>query len=108
MPNRAMTSAMRLSSPGIRPGGALGPARLRRLQQRRDGQGQLAARLRLGVRAPREIQNARRIIGRGPGWVERLRAAVNRGEILPAIAAALVAPGLAVSALPTPSSSAAD
>jgi hypothetical protein len=41
--------------------------------------------------APREdIQNARRIIGEGPGWVDRLDVAVKRGVILPAVAAAIL------------------
>jgi len=40
--------------------------------------------------APRaDIQNARRIIGEGPGWIDRLEAAVKKGAILPAAAAAL-------------------
>jgi hypothetical protein len=38
-----------------------------------------------------DIQNARKIIGDGPGWIGRLRVAVRRKEILPAIATALVA-----------------
>jgi hypothetical protein len=39
--------------------------------------------------APREdIQNARRIIGEGPGWIDRLEAALKSGAIaLPAVAA---------------------
>jgi hypothetical protein len=40
--------------------------------------------------APREdIQNARRVIGEGPGWVDRLEAALKAGAILPAVAAAI-------------------
>jgi hypothetical protein len=40
--------------------------------------------------APREdIQNARRIIGDGPGWVDRIEAALKKGAILPATAAAI-------------------
>lgn len=38
-----------------------------------------------------DIQNARKIIGEGPGWIGRLRMAVRRKEILPAIATALIA-----------------
>jgi hypothetical protein len=42
--------------------------------------------------APREdIQNARRIIASGPGWVDRLEAALKAGAILPAVAAAIYA-----------------
>jgi hypothetical protein len=41
--------------------------------------------------APKEdIQNARRIIGDGPGWVDRLEAALKAGVILPSVAAAIV------------------
>lgn len=32
-----------------------------------------------------DIQNARKIIGEGPGWVGRLKAAVKKGAILPAV-----------------------
>jgi hypothetical protein len=35
------------------------------------------------------LQNARRIIGNGPGWVDRIEAALNNGTILPAVAAAI-------------------
>jgi hypothetical protein len=42
--------------------------------------------------APREdIQNARKIIASGPGWVDRLEAALKAGAILPAVAAAIYA-----------------
>jgi hypothetical protein len=41
--------------------------------------------------APKEdIQNARRIIGEGPGWVDRLESALKAGAILPAVAAAIL------------------
>jgi hypothetical protein len=41
--------------------------------------------------APREdIQNARQIIGEGLGWVDRLEAALKKGAILPAAAAAVL------------------
>ena len=41
--------------------------------------------------APREdIQNARRIIGEGPGWVDRLEADLKAGAILPAAAVAIL------------------
>ena len=40
--------------------------------------------------APKEdVQNARRIIGDGPGWMDRLEAALKAGVILPATAAAI-------------------
>jgi hypothetical protein len=48
----------------------------------------------LGVSAPRDIQNARRIISGGRGWVDRLREALARGEVLPALAAPLLAAAL--------------
>jgi len=42
--------------------------------------------------APREdIENARKIIGEGTGWVDRIEAALKSGAILPATAAALFA-----------------
>ena len=47
----------------------------------------LAARLG-GTRE--DVQNARRIIGEGPGFLGRLRAAVGAGVVLPAIAAFVV------------------
>ena len=39
-----------------------------------------------------DIQRSRRIIGEGPGWVDRLEQALKDGVILPAIGAALLAP----------------
>ena len=46
--------------------------------------------------APREdIQNARRIISSGPGWVDRLEEALKAGAILPAVAAAIYAGAMA-------------
>jgi hypothetical protein len=42
-----------------------------------------------------DIQNLRQIIGEGPGWVDRLEAAIKAGAILPAVAAAFFAAGLA-------------
>jgi hypothetical protein len=45
--------------------------------------------------APREdIQNARRIIGDGPGWVDRLEAALKAGAVLPAAVAAIYSAAL--------------
>jgi hypothetical protein len=38
-----------------------------------------------------DIQNARRIIGEGPGWVDRLKEALARGELLPAVALPILA-----------------
>jgi len=38
-----------------------------------------------------DIQNARRIIGEGPGWVDRLSRALDAGALLPGVAAAVVA-----------------
>jgi hypothetical protein len=38
-----------------------------------------------------DIQNAHRIIGEGPGWVDRLEAALKSGVLLPALAAAVIA-----------------
>ena len=38
-----------------------------------------------------DIQNARRIIGEGPGWVDRLSRALTEGALLPGVAAAVVA-----------------
>jgi hypothetical protein len=46
----------------------------------------------LGLPSRRDVENMRRIIGEGPGWVDRLRAAYARGEYLPA--AMLAALGL--------------
>lgn len=41
--------------------------------------------------APREdIQNARRIIGQGPGWIDRLDSALKSGAVLPATAVAVM------------------
>jgi hypothetical protein len=37
-----------------------------------------------------DIQNARRIIGDGPGWVDRMEEALKKGAILPAAAAAIL------------------
>jgi hypothetical protein len=55
---------------------------------------EIAAAHGLPMRA--DIQNMRRIIGDGPGWVERLKAAYARGEHLPV--AALAALGLGAAA----------
>lgn len=41
-----------------------------------------------------DIQNARRIIGEGPGWIDRLEKALARGELLPAVGAAIILPQL--------------
>jgi hypothetical protein len=38
------------------------------------------------------IDNARKIIGEGPGWIDRLEAALKNGTVLPAIAATLLSP----------------
>lgn len=53
-----------------------------------------AAAAAAGVDTVREgLQNLRRIIGDGgPGWVERVRAALAHGEVLPAVAAAVLGP----------------
>jgi hypothetical protein len=40
-----------------------------------------------------DIQNLRRIVGEGPGWQNRLKEALARGEILPALAAAYLGAG---------------
>ena len=40
------------------------------------------------------IQNARQIIGRGPGWIGRLEKSLQDGKILPALAAAILIPAL--------------
>jgi hypothetical protein len=40
------------------------------------------------------IQNARRIIGAGPGWIDRLEAGLKEGAILPAVAAGILFPVL--------------
>ena len=32
-----------------------------------------------------DIENARKIIGEGPGWVGRLRSALEQGQVLPVI-----------------------
>ena len=37
-----------------------------------------------------DIQNARRIIGEGPGWVSRLDEALKKGMVLPAVAGAVL------------------
>ena len=37
-----------------------------------------------------DIQNLRRIVGEGPGWIKRLRLAVRNGSVLPAAAAAII------------------
>jgi hypothetical protein len=39
-----------------------------------------------------DIDNALRIIGEGPGGLDRLEAALKSGALLPAVAAALLAP----------------
>jgi hypothetical protein len=49
-----------------------------------------------GLQMRADVQRMRRIIGEGPGWVGRLRAAYARGEYLPA--AALAALGLGAAA----------
>jgi hypothetical protein len=38
-----------------------------------------------------DIQNARRIIGEGPGWITRLREGLSSGQILPAVALPILA-----------------
>jgi len=38
------------------------------------------------------IDNARKIIGEGPGWIDRLEQALKNGAVLPAIGAALLSP----------------
>ena len=35
----------------------------------------------------KDIENARRIIGEGAGWIDRLKNALEKGVILPGIAA---------------------
>jgi hypothetical protein len=40
------------------------------------------------------LQNARAIVGDGPGWVGRLETALKNGVVLPAVVAALLAPSL--------------
>jgi hypothetical protein len=55
---------------------------------------EFAAAHRLPMRA--DVQNMRRIVGEGPGWVGRLKAAYARGEYLPV--AALAALGLGAAA----------
>lgn len=47
----------------------------------------------------KDIQNARRIIGKGEGWIDRLIAARKRGDLLPSVAGALVAAGAATGAV---------
>lgn len=42
--------------------------------------------------AREDVQNARRIIGEGPGWVGRLREALKNGQVLPGLAAAFLVP----------------
>jgi hypothetical protein len=37
-----------------------------------------------------DIQNARRIIGEGPGWITRLDQALKKGVVLPAVAGAVL------------------
>lgn len=37
-----------------------------------------------------DIQNARRIIGQGPGWIGRLEDALKKGAVLPAVAGAVL------------------
>jgi hypothetical protein len=49
-----------------------------------------------GLPSRGDVQNMRRIIGEGPGWIDRLRAALARGEYLPA--AVLAALGLRAAA----------
>jgi hypothetical protein len=49
-----------------------------------------------GLPSRGDVQNMRRIIGEGPGWIDRLRAALARGEYLPV--AALAALGLRAAA----------
>jgi hypothetical protein len=40
-----------------------------------------------------DIQNARRIIGEGPGWIGRLEKALKNGAVLPAVAGAAILGG---------------
>lgn len=40
--------------------------------------------------AREDVQNARRIIGEGPGWISRLREALAKGAVLPGVALALM------------------
>lgn len=47
----------------------------------------------------KDIQNARQIIGKGEGWIDRLIAARKRGDLLPSVAGALVAGGAATGAI---------
>ena len=50
-----------------------------------------ATRLFRGQDVLREdLQNARRIIGEGPGWIDRLEATLKQGAILPAVALGLL------------------
>ena len=44
----------------------------------------------------KDIQNARRIIGEGPGWVGRLETALKNGAVLPAVAGVALLGGAAV------------
>lgn len=37
-----------------------------------------------------DIQNLRRLVGEGPGWIKRLRMAVRNGAVLPAAAGAII------------------
>jgi hypothetical protein len=40
-----------------------------------------------------DIQNARRIISEGPGWIDRLEAGMKNGAVLPSVAAAVLGTG---------------
>ena len=42
----------------------------------------------------KDIENARKIIGDGPGWVGRLRSALEQGQLLPAIGVTALGPYL--------------
>ncbi len=38
----------------------------------------------------KDIQNARRVIGDGPDWIDRLEAGLKSGAVLPAVGGALL------------------
>lgn len=61
---------------------------LNRIERDRDWSAQWGA-------TRQDIETARRIIGDGPGWLDRLEDALKRGAVLPAIGVAVISPWLA-------------
>ena len=65
-------------------------AALNRLERDKNWQAQWGA-------AREDVQNARRIIGEGPGWIGRLRSGLENGMVLPVIGTAILGASLGMS-----------